>query len=206
MKSQIQNAETMSLATAMRRLWSDHVIWTRQYIAAAVAGAPDAQAAAERLLQNQADIGNAIAPFYGADAAAALTQLLKSHIMIAVDLVDAAIAGDKDRFGVEDKRWDDNAAEIAAFLAGANPFWPEADVADLLSQHLSFTKDEAVARLEQDWESDVDAFDDIFTEILTMADVLSAGLIKQFPEQFGEGPEQPATTPAGGHNSIHSSF
>ena len=38
-----------SLRTAMRRLWADHAIWTRQYIVAAVAGTADADAAATRL-------------------------------------------------------------------------------------------------------------------------------------------------------------
>src|SRR5205807_1814540 len=65
----------------------DHVIWTRLYIMEAVAGAADAEAAATRLLKNQEDIGNAIVSFYGAEAGAALTDLLKSHILIAVDLV-----------------------------------------------------------------------------------------------------------------------
>src|SRR5438105_6906743 len=182
--SHVANAETLSLTTAMRKLWSDHVIWTRLYIMEAVAGAADAEAAATRLLKNQEDIGNAIVSFYGAEAGAALTDLLKSHILIAVDLVGAAIAGDSQRFASEDKRWDDNADEIAAFLAGANPNWPEKDVRDLLGQHLALTKGEAVARLEKNWEADVAAFDDIFTEILTMADALSEGIIKQFPERF----------------------
>ena len=183
--SHVANAKTLSLTTAMRKLWSDHVIWTRLYIMEAVAGAADAEAAATRLLKNQEDIGNAIVSFYGAEAGAALTDLLKSHILIAVDLVGAAIAGDSQRFASEDKRWDDNADEIAAFLAGANPNWPAKDVRDLLGQHLVLTKGEAVARLEKNWEVDVAAFDDIFTEILTMADALSEGIIKQFPERFG---------------------
>jgi hypothetical protein len=57
-------------------------------------------------------------------------------------------------------------------------------VVDLLNQHLVLTKNEAVARLEQRWEDDIEAFDQIFTEILTVSDVLTAGIIKQFPEKF----------------------
>ena len=184
--------EKQSLQTAVRKLWADHVIWTRQYIVAAVAGTPDAEAAAGRLLRNQEDIGNAIVPLYGEDAGARLTALLKDHIMIAVDLVDAAIKGNKRAFARHDRRWDENADDIAAFLAGANPNWPEEDVRDLLAQHLSLTKGEAVARLGQDWDADVAAFDDIFTEILTMADALSDGIVAQFPERFGDAPEAPA--------------
>jgi hypothetical protein len=124
-------------------------------------------------------------PFYGQEAGEKLTELLRQHILIAVDLVGAAIKGDKRGFRRHDKRWDENADEIAAFLAAANRNWPEADVRDLLGQHLSLTKGEAVARLEQDWERDVQAFDDIYTEILTMADALSEGIVKQFPDRFG---------------------
>jgi hypothetical protein len=57
-------------------------------------------------------------------------------------------------------------------------------VRDLLGQHLSLTKGEAVARLQEDWDADVAAFDDIFTEILTMADALTDGIVAQFPERF----------------------
>lgn len=174
-----------SLKLALRRLWSDHVFWTREYVIAAVAGTPDADAAAGRLLKNQEDIGNAVVPVYGADAGKALTDLLKQHIMIAVDLIAAAKSGDNDAFAKHDKRWTENAEEIAGLLSGANPKnWPKADVTDLLMQHLNLTKNEVVARLKSDWKSDVEAFDLIFTEILTVADVLADGIVAQFPDKF----------------------
>ncbi len=176
------HAEPVRLA--LRKLWTDHVIWTREYIVAAVAGTPDATAAAGRLLRNQDDIGAAIVPYYGQAAGQALTSLLRNHILIAVDLVAAAKSGDDTAFAKHDARWSDNAAEIARFLAGANPNWPEKDVLDLLSLHLKLTKDEAVARLTKDWEADVRAFDDILTEIMVLADAIHDGLVAQFPEKF----------------------
>ena len=45
------NATATSLRTNMRKLWSDHVIWTRDYIIAAVDGTSDADPAAKRLLK-----------------------------------------------------------------------------------------------------------------------------------------------------------
>ena len=170
---------------ALRKLWSDHVIWTRQYIVAAVAGTPDADAAAGRLLKNQDDIGAAISGFYGEAAGDRLTELLKEHIMIAVDLVAAAKSGDQAAFATHDARWTANIGELAAFLAGANPHWPEKDVFDLLALHLKLTKDETVARITGDWAADVTAFDDIFTEIMVVADTLHDGLAAQFPDRFG---------------------
>lgn len=170
---------------ALRKLWSDHVIWTRQYIVAAVGGTPDADEAAGRLLKNQEDIGAAIVPYYGQAGGDGLTKLLKEHILIAVDLIEAAKSGNDADFKKHDERWSANAAEIAKFLSGANPHWPEKDVLDLLSLHLQLTKGEVVARLQKDWAADVKAFDDIFNEIMVLADALYDGLAAQFPEKFG---------------------
>ncbi|HEY7342359.1 MAG TPA: hypothetical protein VH591_15890 [Ktedonobacterales bacterium] len=172
------------LRTALRRLWADHAIWTRQYIVAFASDGPDTGAAATRLLKNQEHIGNAIVPFYGEVAGARLTDLLKQHILIAVDLLTAAKAGDDAEFQRQDQRWSQNAEEIATFLSGANPNWPKNDVVDLLSVHLKLTKDEAVARLTGKWDDDVAAFDDIFTEIMTVSDTLADGIVKQFPDRF----------------------
>ncbi len=177
-----QSKEPVRLA--LRKLWSDHVIWTREYIVAAVAGSPDADAAAGRLLRNQEDIGAAVAGYYGQGAGDRLTELLKEHILIAVDLVAAAKSGDQASFATHDARWTANIEAIATFLAGANPSWPKQDVFDLLALHLKLTKDEAVARLTGDWAADVKAFDDIFTEIMVLADALHDGIVAQFPERF----------------------
>ena len=160
------------------------MVWTRLYVMAAVDDRPEAEAAAGRLLKNQEHIGAAIVPFYGEDAGARLTDLLKQHILIAVDLIVAAKSGDKAKFATYDKKWDDNALEIASFLAGANSYWPKKALVDLLNLHLTLTKDEVVARLQKDYAKDAEVFDQILTEILTMSDALSEGIVKQFPERF----------------------
>src|SRR4029079_5634414 len=74
----------------MRKLWEDHVTWTRLFIISAAADLPDKNATTQRLLQNQTDIGNAVADFYGHDAGSKLTALLKDHILIAANIVAAA--------------------------------------------------------------------------------------------------------------------
>src|SRR3954453_11757676 len=106
---------------AMRRLWSDHVVYTRLFIVDAAAGSADKDAHTARLLQNQTDIGNAVAGFYGRAAGDKLTALLKDHILIAASIVTAAKAGDNAKVASENKRWHDNAIDVAKFLHGANP-------------------------------------------------------------------------------------
>ena len=188
MATSVTSEAACSLKASLRRLWADHAIWTRQYIVAFAGDGADAGTAAARLLKNQEHLGNAIVPFYGQAAGTALTDLLKQHIMIAVDLLAAAKSGDDARFQQENQKWSRNAEEIAALLSGANPYWPKADVLDLLNVHLKLTKGEAVARLTGNWDDDVAAFDDIFTEILTVSDTLADGIIRQFPGQFAVSP------------------
>ena len=141
------------------------------------------QAAATRLLKNQEDIGNAIVPYYGADAGKKLTDLLKQHILIAVDLVSAAKANDQAKLKDADARWHANAADLATFLSGANPNWPRQAVLDMLNQHLALTTREATDRLQKNWTDDVSNFDNIYSQAMMMADTLSSGIIKQFPNK-----------------------
>jgi hypothetical protein len=178
-------ASSEPVRLALRKLWSDHVIWTREYVFAAVGETGEADAVAGRLLANQDHIGGAFVPYYGADAGQAVTDLLKEHIMIAVDLVADAKAGDMDKFAKDDARWTENIGNIADLLSGTNPAWPRADVLDLLALHLQLTKGEVTAVLQKDWKASIKAFDDIFTEIMTLADALFDGLVAQFPNGFG---------------------
>ena len=107
--------------------------------------------------------------------------MLKEHITIAVDLIKAAKAGDKAGQGGADKKWQQNATDIADFLNKANPNWPRATLVDLMKMHLSTTTNEVVARLNN---ADVRAFDEVYSHILKMSDALAEGIVKQFPEKF----------------------
>lgn len=174
-----------SFHDAMRKLWEDHVTWTRLFIVDAAAGLPEKDATTQRLLQNQTDIGNAVAEFYGRDAGNKLTALLRDHILIAADIVTAAKAGDNAKVASSNKRWHDNANEIATFLHGVNPKqWPVATLQSAMDMHLNQTLDEATHELKGDYATSVKDYDHVVQHILGMADVLSDGIIAQFPAKF----------------------
>jgi len=183
-----QDQAAADLRRDMRKLWTDHVVWTRDYIIAAVGDQPDAPAALNRLMKNQDEIGRAVAKFYGDSAGQQLTTLLKEHIAIAGDLVKAAKAGDKATQQQADTRWHQNATQIADFLSKANPNWPRETLVDLMNKHLSTTTAEVVARLNKNWDDDVRAFDEVYDHILHMSDALTAGIVKQFPDRFSGRP------------------
>ena len=170
---------------AMRHLWEDHITWTRLAIISLTTGSPDTEATVGRLLKNQTDIGDAVKPFYGEAAGNALTGELRKHILIAADVVAAAKAGDAEKLADAQARWARNGDDIAALLHSVNPDEWELDVMKAeLHTHLELTTEEAVARLEGNWAADVAAYDKIHEHALHLSDLLSDGLIEQFPKRF----------------------
>ena len=169
----------------MRKLWEDHVTWTRLAIVSFADGSAGFAATADRLLANQADIGDAIKPFYGAAAGNELTSLLRDHIGIAVQLLQAAKAGDSAAFASAKAAWYRNADDIADFLAAANPrSWPQAVMRAAMTAHLDQTLAEAAHELNGQYAASVTDYDEIHHHILGMADLLSAGIIRAFPQRF----------------------
>ena len=176
---------TAAFHDAMRKLWEDHIMWTRMFIVEFVADSPATDATTDRLLQNQVDIGDALKPFYGDEAGDQLTALLTDHILIAADLLAAAKAGDQEAVDEASARWYSNADAIAAFLSSANPEdWPLEEMQPMMRDHLDLTLSEGVARLQGDYVADIAAYDEIHGQILEMADMLSAGTVAQFPKAF----------------------
>ena len=169
----------------MRRLWEDHVTWTRLAVISLTTDSPDTKATVGRLLRNQTDIGNAIKPYYGAAAGRQLTALLREHILIAADLIAVARKGDQAGVTSQQARWTKNADQIATLLNKANPrSWKLGAMKAMMRDHLRLTTSEVVARLQRNWAADVRAYDRIHRQILHMSDMLSSGLVKQFPARF----------------------
>jgi hypothetical protein len=173
------------LRSDMRRLWEDHITWTRLAIISLTTDSPDTKATVGRLLENQTDIGNAVKPFYGKAAGNELTKQLRKHILIAADVIAAAKAGDAARLADAQSRWARNGDDIAALLHSVNPrHWKLAAMKAELRMHLKLTTEEAVARLEGNWAADVAAYDKVHRHALHLSDLLSNGLIEQFPRRF----------------------
>lgn len=178
------NNSTVNLKMNERKLWIDHVLWTRNFIISDLSSLPDKEVVLQRLLKNQDDIGSSIKPYYGEEAGNKLSKLLKEHISIAGQVVDAAKSNNKADLDKYNKLWYKNADEIAEFLSGANPNWPNSALKDMLYKHLELVTNQAVARLNKNWKSDIQAYDTGEDHMIMFADVLSDGIVKQFPQKF----------------------
>jgi hypothetical protein len=238
----------------MRELWSDHIVYTRNFIVSAAAALPDTSDVLQRLLRNQDEIGEAIKPYYGDAASTQLASLLRNHIQLAGKALVTAKGTSTAMSGMnmQDSRMSDtvsartdtvkikgqyptaagrmsdtakvrvqaanaqgyvqnrdyasspqtvqvdsnalnqaitalkdNGDSIAAFLSQANPRgFPRETMRSAIQMHLTLLLQEVTAHLSKDWSGSIAAFDESQHQALQMADVLTDGIMKQFPSRF----------------------
>jgi hypothetical protein len=286
----------------MRELWTDHVVYTRNFIISASSALPDTAELSQRLLRNQDEIGEAIKPYYGDAAGSQLASLLRNHIQLAAKTLTVAkgattamnvqnqstsqfssdtrsdtatradtsqsrmnsqypshpspssktsdttqarrgnakndttqaktnaqyptTEGRRNQTDTTQKNTDGtaqaststyaqgqmqnqssmnqqagqvdssalnqavaalkaNGDSIADFLAKANPRgFSRQILSSGLQMHITLLLKEATAQIKKDWSGSIAAYDESQRQILQMADMLSDGIMKQFPSRF----------------------
>lgn len=174
----------IELKDNLRKLWSDHVIWTKNYIVSAFTDSEDKDKVLARLLQNQQDIGNVFKPYYGEAVGDKLAQLLREHIVIAGKVLDAVKAGNQADVEKYNKEWYANADEIAKFLSDQNPKYSYEQLKQMLHKHLELITEDVTARVKKDWDAEIAAFDKGLEHMIMFGDILTEGIVKQFPDKF----------------------
>jgi hypothetical protein len=171
----------MDLISEFRLLWTEHTAWTAFTILSLVQNLPEAEVYTQRLLRNPTDFAAALEPFYGEDAAKEFDQLLSEHLTIAAEIVKAALAGDNNAMTDADRRWHENANEIANLLASLNPYWNEEDWMAMMNEHLGNVSAFADTLMSEDYAANVRAFDQMLAQVLEMGDMMAEGIAMQFP-------------------------
>lgn len=174
----------IKLKSDMQRLWIEHAWWTRDVIVSKQDNLEDNEIVLKRLLQNQEDIGNILKPYYGEGTCNKLTELLKEHIVIGGQIIDANRKGDNAAVEKLDQKWRQNADEIVEFLGTINPYWKKDELKEMFYSHLKFTTDVANARKNKNWEEDVKIANLNEEHLIHMGNFLTEGIVKQFPEKF----------------------
>ena len=177
--------DSEAFRSSMRRLWEDQGTWTHLFIISTLNDLQYREPTVNRLLENQHNIGEAIEPFYGDEAGEQLVGLLDGHVLITDEMLHAAKNADAATFEDTVTSWYANADQIAEFLHEANPVhWPLKETKAMLKEYLDLNLEVAVARWNGDFAADIAANDKVHDQAIAIADMLSEGIIKQFPKRF----------------------
>lgn len=174
----------LRLSNAMRFVWEQHVYWTRMTINSIAFNTPDLDANTERLLRNATDMGILLEPFYGSLVAQRFSNLIRDHLVIAAELVQAAKAGNQRAVADAKRRWFANGEEIVNFLSRINPFISEETFRELFFEHLNLTIQEAELILQGKFSASIAVFEKIEAGALEMADIITKAIVRQFPRKF----------------------
>ena len=174
------SATKIQLQTIMNKLWIEHVMWTRLYILSTLYNVGSSDITANRLMQNQEDIGKSFGVFYGSSVGKKLTELLKEHINIAVQLIHALKTGDQLANDTLSIQWKNNADQIAHFLSSVSPYISHEHMKKMFNAHLDLTTQELLAIYYRDWGGDVKVYDKIVQQSLDMSRAVTDAICKQF--------------------------
>lgn len=171
----------LKLKEDMRLAWIDHVYWTRMLLISVAHSLPDLSVTEAKLLENPKQIADLFIPYYGKDVAKQIEKLITEHLEIGGQIIVGLKNNSDVKKLVED--WYKNADQIAKALSSLNPYYDEKAIRKMMYTHLDLTTSEVTNRLKGNYVQDIKDFEKVEKEAIMMADALTEGLVKQFPNK-----------------------
>ena len=173
-----------NLNNYLRLLWIQNAYWLKMAIQSMIFDLPDTGIANARLMQSPKDFQTALQTLYGDDDAAAFAELLTNHLTMANELVSALMNSDANAAADAERRWYANADQMASFLSGINSNWSQESWQNMLRDYLDMIKNAINEMLAGNFDDAVTTFTDIESQSMEMADIMTDGIVKQFPQYF----------------------
>ena len=168
----------------VRLLWEQHTSWTGAAITSIVFELPNEDQVINRLLRNPRDFAAFLSNFYGEEIGNEFGELLTSHLVLAAELFKAIMAEDEEKAKEIRDEWYKNAEEISIFLSEINPFWSRQVWQEMFFEHLELVEALGVNLINGNYEEAIETQDLLELGGLEMADIMTEGILKQFPSEF----------------------
>lgn len=178
------SSNNSKLAKNLNKIWSDNLIWTHNYIVAFVSGSPDSPDAARRILKNNEETANIFAEYYGNNIGIKFFNLLTRRSEIISDMVLSAKSGDNLKFNSGLKKLNENSKETAEFLNSINSvYFKKSEILNAVDDYNNSMVNLINARVKNNWDDYNFEFDKARDEALFIADKISNGINRHFPEK-----------------------
>lgn len=161
----------------LRKLFTDHAVYTKMVIAATLDNRPEREALTQRLLENQQEIGEFFGDFVGVEYGKIITNLLTKHIQLAAVVLEKMTKNEDPKVAIE--KLLGNAEDVADALVSIprNRLSLETVLREFI-QHNLFVVDIAKTHAEKAWEDEIIIFDAYYTHMLKFSDLLYRGLLE----------------------------
>lgn len=165
------------LMIQMRKLFTDHAVYTKFFIESKLHSLPDIDVITTRLLNNQDDIGNFVGKYVGTTRGMQLSTLLRNHILAIADVVDAIKEKNNDKIKSSTIKVFDNSKQVATFLSALNPTKLPLDiVSKLFNEHNQFVIDIATLHDQQKYSDEIKMYDIYYEHMLRFSDLLTSSI------------------------------
>lgn len=172
--------DMIKLKLHMRKLWTDHAIFTRMFIIDLLGDLPGIDYTIDRLIKSQEQTGNCFRPFFGDVATESLVSLLNEHVTITIDLLRTIKVGNTTDATTLEDQWGTNVEHISTLFGTINQCYSVDELTDMFKTCLILTKYQFIARMDGDYNADVMYFDMGLNHISRISDYLTDGLIEAF--------------------------
>lgn len=178
--SQILEGEQLALISNLRQLWMQLAIWERSLIVSTAGNLGDIQMVTDRLFYIPEAFSELLGQYFEPQEADHFRELMEEHISDFTALVSAEKNDDEQTVNQETVNLYDNAKRMAAYLVSINPYWNQEQLEDALDDYIEMLLTDLVSRLTADYAKEIDVFDDLQTQAIKIADMMSEGMLQKF--------------------------
>lgn len=173
-------SKQLAVIGALRLLWLQLAIWERSLIVSTAGNLGDIQAITDRLLHIPEAFAGFLGQYFTPQEANQFKELLEEHISTVTALVNAEKNDDIQTVNQETFSLYENANRIAAYLAVINSYWNEEQWKDVLDDYIEILLADLVARESGEYTKEITIFDDLQTQAVKIADLMSGGMLQRF--------------------------
>ncbi|GMA57764.1 hypothetical protein C7445_11223 [Alicyclobacillus sacchari] len=184
--SPVTSNAAVDLRVSLDNLLAQHAVLAIEAMEKGYANAPDYNAVVAALDQNTQGLTQAIASVYGTSAGAEFNKMWSAHIGFFVDYVEATAKGDAALQQQALNNLEQYKTQFAHFLASANPNLSASALAEGLQEHVNELLTAFTDYVNKDYNAAAEEMVTAYNHMFMVGDALSAAIVKQFPQKFGE--------------------
>ena len=170
----------MSWQENIRLLWTDHLIWIRQFLISLMYRLKDLSYVTIRTLQNAIDFSAQLTPFYGFENAKLYETLLTERVLLLSELATTIKFGGD--YTAQLTKLQVNADDTADLFASLNPYWDKAKWQQLLYDQYQLEV-QLIEQIKEDkFSTSISTYDQVYQNALKMAAYMIDGITAQFPQ------------------------